>query len=387
MNKENNLAAQEYIQERPCLKPKNPCFSSGPTRKHPGWTIEALDKTSLGRSHRSSYGVERIRTLVALTREVLEIPSDYHVAIMPGSCTHAMETALWSLLGPLPVDFLSFDVFGRLWVHDGISELQLKDTHLFEAAPGTLPDLSQINPSHDVVFTWNSTTTGACIPNANWISAKREGLTICDATSAVFAMGFPWEKMDATAFSWQKGLGGEAAHGMLVLSPQAVRRLESYVPPWPLPRLFRLTRDGKFIQDIFEGMTINTPSFLCIEDCIEALNWCKNKGGLPALIKRSQANLKVVEEWVAQTPWVEFLTKDSAIRSSSAICLVFPENYESWDIPKKIAACLEKEGVAYDILGHIHGAPCIRIWGGPMVEASDIKALLPWITWAYENCI
>jgi phosphoserine aminotransferase len=387
MYKENDLAAQEHRRERPTLKPQNPCFSSGPTRKRPGWAMEGLKLASLGRSHRSEFGIERIRSLVSLTRDVLKIPQNYHVAIMPGSCTHAMEAALWSLLGPLSVDFLSFDVFGKLWVHDGISELKLKNVNVLEGTPGTLPDLSQVNPSHDVVFTWNSTTTGACIPDTDWISSTRKGLTICDATSALFAMDFPWEKMDAVAFSWQKGLGGEAAHGMLVLSPRAVERLESYVPSWPLPRLFRLTRDGKFIQDIFEGMTINTPSFLCIEDCIEALEWCKNVGGLSALIKRSQANLKVVEDWVVQTPWVEFLTKDPAIRSSTALCLKFPEDPDNWDIPKKIAASLEKEGVAHDILGHIYSVPCLRIWGGPMVEASDIKLLLPWITWAYENCV
>lgn len=369
----------------PSLRPQSPYFSSGPTQKRPGWSLSTLDITSLGRSHRSSYGMKRIRHLLALTREVLEIPEDYRVALMPGSCTHAMETALWSLLGPLPVDFLSFDVFGKLWVRDGVSELKLKNTRVFESPPGFLPDLSVVNPSHDVVFNWNSTTTGVCVPHADWISHDRKGLTICDATSALFAMPFPWKKMDAVAFSWQKGLGGEGGHGMLVLSPRAVTRLESYTPAWPLPRLFRLTEEGKFIKDIFEGMTINTPSLLCIEDCIDALTWCKNKGGLSTLIGRSQANLKAVEEWVRDVPEIEFLARDSKTRSSTSICLYFPEDPENWELPKAIAHLLEKEGVAYDILGHTRAAPCLRLWGGPMVEVASIQAVLPWISWAYTT--
>lgn len=370
---------------RPLVKPENPSFSSGPTRKRPEWSIEALNMASLGRSHRSSYGIERIRRLIALTREILEIPQDYYVGIMPGSCTHAMESALWSLLGPKPVDFLSFDVFGKLWVHDGLFELKLKDIRVFEALPGDLPNLSDVDPSHDLVLTWNSTTTGVCIPNGDWIADDRTGLVICDAASALFAMSFPWSKMDAVAFSWQKGLGGEAAHGMLVLSPRAAERLNSYTPPWPMPRLFRLTQEGKFIRDIFDGMTINTPSLLCVEDCIDALLWCKSIGGLPALISRSKANLQAVEEWVNITPWIDFLARDPVLRSSTALCLYFDEDPLSWDLPKAVTDLLEKEGVAYDILGHVRSAPSLRLWGGPTVEASSLKALFPWIEWAYKT--
>jgi len=370
---------------RPLEKPKNPYFSSGPTRKRPGWSCEFLNTASLGRSHRSSYGVDRIRHLVALTRDVLEIPETYHVAIMPGSCTAAMEAALWSLLGPKPIDFVTFDVFGDLWVHDGLRELKLQDTRVFESLPGVLPDLTGINPSHDLVLTWNGTTTGVCMPNADWISPDRKGLVICDATSALFAMPFPWEKMDAVAFSWQKALGGEAGHGMLVLSPRAVERLNSYKPPWPMPRLFRIAQEGKFSKEIFEGMTINTPSLLCIEDCIDALTWCVSLGGLPALIARSEANLKAVETWVLETPWIEFLARDPRIRSSTSICLRFSEAPDDWELPKAIAALLEEEGVAFDILGHIRSVPSLRLWGGPMVETSDIQALLSWITWAHEK--
>ncbi len=370
---------------RPLLKPTNPKFSSGPTRKRPGWSVDALDTTSLGRSHRSSYGIERIRHMAALTREVLEIPPRYQILLMPGSCTAAMEAALWSLLGHLPVDFITFDVFGDLWVHDGIRELKLQDHHVFEAIPGSLPDLSDINPSHDLVFTWNGTTTGVCMPHGNWISSDRKGLVICDATSALFAMPFPWEKMDAVAFSWQKALGGEAGHGMLVLSPQAIERLNSYRPPWPVPRVFRLAQEGKFSKQIGEGMSLNTPSLLCIEDCIDALTWCLRWGGLPSLIARSQANLKAVEDWVLETPWIEFLAHDPQIRSSTSICLRFKEAPEDWELPQAIASLLEEEEVAFDILGHIRSVPSLRLWGGPMVETTDIQALLPWITWAYKE--
>jgi phosphoserine aminotransferase len=370
---------------RPTVKPMNLCFSSGPTKKRPGWSITNLNTASLGRSHRSSYGVERVRHLVALTRDVLAIPDSYHVAIMPGSCTAAMEAALWSLLGPLPLDFVTFDVFGDLWVHDGLRELKLQEARVFESLPGVLPDLSEISPAHDLILTWNGTTTGVCMPNGDWISPDRKGLVICDATSALFAMPFPWEKMDAVAFSWQKALGGEAGHGMLVLSPRAIERLNSYKPPWPMPRLFRLAHEGKFSKEIFEGMTINTPSLLCIEDCIDALTWCERMGGLSALIARSQANLKAVETWVLETPWIEFLARDPRIRSSTSICLRFAEAPDDWELPKAIAALLEEEGVAFDILGHIRSVPSLRLWGGPMVETSDIQALLPWITWAHEK--
>lgn len=371
---------------RPSEKPRNPCFSSGPTRKRPGWSVEALNLTSLSRSHRSAYGIERIQHLVALTRDVLEIPQEYQVALMPGSCTGAMEAALWSLLGPLPVDFISLDVFGKLWVYDGMHELKLSESRHFEAEPGFLPDFSMINSAHDVVFTWNGTTTGVCIPDGSWISSERKGLVICDATSALFGMDFPWEKMDAIAFSWQKALGGEAAHGMLVLSPRAIERLNTYKPSWPIPRLFRLAQEGEFSKEIFEGYTLNTPSLLCIEDCIDALSWCKKVGGISVLIARSQANLKAVERWVSKSPWIEFLARDPEIRSSTSICLYFPGDPYDWQRPKAIATLLEKENIAYDILGHIRSVPSLRLWGGPMMEATEIELLLPWIEWAYEQC-
>lgn len=368
---------------QPLLRPQRPNFSSGPTSKRPNWSVNELDLVTVGRSHRSSLCLDRINHLVNLTKDVLEIPETYHVGILPGSCTGAMEAAMWSLLGPRPVDFVSFDVFGDLWVQDGLKELKLENAHVLTAPPGRLPDLSKVNPSHDVVFTYNGSTTGVCAPQGDWISDEREGLVICDAISALFTVSFPWEKMDVVGFAWQKGLGGEAAHGMLVLSPRAVERLESYRPPWPIPRVFRLAEEGKFSKRIFEGMTINTPSMFIIEDFIDALTWAKNLGGLPVLISRSKANLKAVEEWVETTPWIEFLVQDPAIRSSSTICLRFPEDPENWLYPKAIASLLEDNGIAYGILGHTSSVPSLRIWGGPTVETSDIKALLPWITWAY----
>lgn len=370
---------------RPQLKPEDPRFSSGPSKKRPQWTTQVLDLTSLGRSHRSAYALDRIRHMTTLIRNLLEIPENYHVAILPGSCSGAMETALWSLLGPRPVDVITFDVFGNLWAYDILNELKLENIHVFEAPIGFLPDLSKVNPSHDIALTWNGTTSGVVIPHADWIPASQEGLVICDAISALCSMHFPWEKMDAVAFSWQKGLGGEAAHGMLALSPKAVERLETHTPPWPIPRIFRLRRNGTFAQDIFEGYTINTPSLLCIEDCIDALSWGLSLGGLPALIARSQENLRTVEEWVEDTPWIEFLAQDPRTRSSSSICLRFPEAPDDWELPKAIANLLEKEGVAFDVLGHTSSLPNIRLWGGPTVESSDIKAVLPWITWAHKE--
>jgi len=370
---------------KPSLKPINPCFSSGPTRKRPGWSLENLTSSLVGRSHRSEQGVKKIHEMVTLIRDVLEIPDGYYVALMAGSCTVAMEAAMWSLLGPLPVDFITYDIFGDLWAYDGTGELKLQNSRVLKAEPGFLPDLSQVNFSHDVVLTWNGTTAGVCVPDGNWIPSQRKGLVICDATSALFAMDFPWEKMDAVAFSWQKGLGGEAAHGMLVLSPQAVERLESYTPSWPIPRVFKLSQEGSFSKRVFEGMTINTPSLLCVEDSLDALDWCKKTGGLQTLIQRSQANLKAVEEWVAATPWIDFVARDPKVRSSSSICLYFPEDPENWDLPKSVARALDQEGVAFDILGHIRSVPSLRLWGGPMVETSDLKALLPWILWAYEK--
>ncbi len=370
---------------RPAVRPKNPKFSSGPTRKHPEWFLDNLELQSLGRSHRSPYGIERIKNLNALTREVLEIPTSYHVALLPGSCTGAMEAALWSLLGPLPVDVVAFDVFGHLWAHDVVKELQLSDHRVLNSEAGYLPDLSKVNFNHDVVLTWNGTTTGVCIPDGSWIDSNREGLVICDATSALFALDFPWTKMDAVAFSWQKVLGGEGAHGMLVLSPRAVDRLNSHIPSWPIPRLFRLAQNGRFSAELFDGLTLNTPSLLCIEDAIDSLIWCLREGGLSSLKTRTQQNFKAIHDWVAETPWIDFLAHDPQTRSTTSICLYFSEAPESWDLPKEIAELLEREGVALDILGHMRSVPNLRIWGGPMVETSDIEALLPWITWAYKK--
>lgn len=370
---------------RPTIRPKNPKFSSGPTRKHPKWLLNNLELQSLGRSHRSSYGVERIRHLTTLVRDVLEIPPSYHIGIIPGSCTGAMEAALWSLLGPLPIDIIAFDIFGHLWSHDVIRELKLSEHHVYEAEAGYLPDLSKIHFKHDTVVTWNGTTTGVCIPNGQWIDPDRQGLVICDATSALFAVDFPWTKTDAVAFSWQKVLGGEGAHGMLVLSPRTIERLNTYIPPWPIPRLFRLAQNGKFSAELFNGMTLNTPSMLCIEDAIDSLLWCLKEGGLKSLINQTRANFNIVNNWVAETPWIDFLAHDPKTRSTTSICLYFPESRESWDLPKEIAKLLEREGVALDILGHTRSVPNLRIWGGPTVESSDIEALLPWITWAYKK--
>ncbi len=370
---------------RPSVKPKDPRFSSGPTKKHPGWSLHSISTHSIGRSHRSAHGLGRIRHMVALTREILQIPHDYHVALISGSCTGAMEAAMWSLLGPLPVDVVTYEFFGNLWVHDIIRELKLPDTHVLDAGPGSLPDLSSLHFNHDLVFVWNGSSTGVIVPNGDWISPHRNGLVLCDATSAVFAVDIPWNKLDAVAFSWQKALGGEGGHGILVLSPKAVERLNTHIPKWPIPRLFRLAQEGKFSSQVFEGMTLNTPSLLCIEDCIDSLLWCASIGGLPALISRSKSNLKVIEDWVSETPWIDFLAHDPQTRSPTSICLYFPEAPNDWELPKAIASLLEEEGVAHDILGHTLSDPTLRIWGGPLVETSNIEALLPWITWAYKK--
>lgn len=370
---------------KPVIKPKNPRFSSGPTTKYPGWKLSDLEMKSLGRSHRSPFGLERINHMIDLTREVLAIPDSHLIAMVPGSCTGAIESAMWNLLGERPVEFLRFDVFGQHWVRDGLKELNLNNVRVLDANVGELPDLNRVDFTSDVVLTWNGTTTGVCIPDGEWIPHEREGLVICDAVSALFAINFPWEKVDAVAFSWQKGLGGEAAHGMLVLSPRAVSRINTYNPPWPIPKLFRLKWDGLFSKRIFEGMTINTPSLLCIEECIASLNWSKKLGGLPALIARSQANLAIMEDWVAQTPWVEFVAKQKRARSSTSICLQIGDDITDWKLPKEIATLLDAEGAAHDILGHKDSAPCLRIWGGPTVEKDDIQALFPWLEWAYRN--
>jgi phosphoserine aminotransferase len=376
----------------PSVRPAVPHFSSGPCAKRPGWSVQNLADAALGRSHRSKIGKAKLKQCIDLTREVLEVPSDYRIGIVPASDTGAVEMALWSLLGARPVTMLAWESFGEGWVTDVVKQLKLKDAVVLRAAYGDLPDLSQVDPASDVVFTWNGTTSGVRVPNADWIASDREGLTICDATSAAFAQRLAWDKLDVATFSWQKVLGGEAAHGMLILSPRAVERLESYNPPWPLPKIFRLTKAGKLNEGIFEGETINTPSMLCVEDYLDALAWAKSIGGLSALIARADANLEIIARWVARTPWVDFLARDPATRSNTSVCLkvvdpavtALPPEAQA-TFAKALTGAIEKEGVAYDI-GHYRDAPPgIRIWCGATVEAADVEALMPWLDWAYAH--
>ncbi|RTL95744.1 phosphoserine transaminase [Ancylobacter aquaticus] len=377
---------------QPAVKPANPNFSSGPCAKRPGWTLEALSDAPLGRSHRAKVGKAKLKLAIDLTREVLDIPADYRIGIVPASDTGAVEMALWSLLGARPVDLLAWESFGEGWVTDVVKQLKLKDARILKAGYGELPDLAQIDFDRDVVFTWNGTTSGVRVPNADFIPADRQGLTICDATSAVFAQDLDWAKLDVVTYSWQKVLGGEAAHGMLILSPRAVERLESYVPAWPLPKIFRLTKGGKLIEGTFEGETINTPSMLCVEDYLDALNWAKAVGGLKGLQARSDANFKVLADYVAKTPWIDFLATVPETRSNTSVCLVVADPEVKALAPdaqaafaKALAASLEKAGVAYDI-GAYRDAPAgLRIWAGATVEASDLDALLPWLDWAFAS--
>jgi phosphoserine aminotransferase len=376
----------------PGVRPAVPHFSSGPCAKRPGWSLQALTDALLGRSHRSKIGKAKLKRAIDLTREVLEVPADYRIGIVPASDTGAVEMALWSLLGERPVTMLSWESFGEGWVGDVLKELKLKDVNVHNAPYGELPDLSRIDSNSDIVFTWNGTTSGARVPNAEWIPADRQGVTICDATSAAFAQPLDWPKLDVVTFSWQKVLGGEAAHGMLILSPRAVARLESYKPAWPLPKIFRLTKGGKLIEGIFSGETINTPSMLCVEDYLDTLAWGKSIGGLPALIARADANVKAVADWVARTPWIDFLTKDPAIRSNTSVCLKVVDPAVS-NLPadaqaafvKSLGAALEKEGVAYDIDAYRDAPPGLRIWCGSTVERSDLEALTLWLDWAYDK--
>jgi phosphoserine aminotransferase len=377
---------------KPATRPTTPNFSSGPCAKRPGWAPQNLKDAPLGRSHRAKVGKAKLKLAIELTREVLEVPANYKIGIVPASDTGAVEMALWSLLGPRPVTTIAWESFGDGWVSDVVKELKLKDVTKLKAGYGELPDLSKVDPNSDVVFTWNGTTSGVRVPNADWITADREGLTICDATSAAFAQPLDWPKLDVVTFSWQKALGGEAAHGMLILSPRAVARLESYNPPWPLPKIFRLTKGGKLNEGIFEGETINTPSMLCVEDYLDALTWAKATGGLKALIARADANTKVLADWQATTPWVGFLAKDPAIRSNTSVCMtvVDPDitslSAEAQaDFAKKLVAAVEKEGAGYDI-GAYRDAPAgLRIWCGATVEASDVAALTQWLDWAFAT--
>ena len=376
----------------PGVRPAIPHFSSGPCAKRPGWSLQALTDAALGRSHRAKLGTGKLKRAIDLTREVLQVPADYRIGIVPASDTGAVEMAMWSLLGARPVTMLAWESFGEGWVSDVLKELELAHTTVLKSAYGALPDLAKVDWSNDVVFTWNGTTSGVRVPDGDWIAADREGLSICDATSAAFAQRLDWEKLDVATFSWQKALGGEAAHGMLVLSPRAVARLESHKPAWPLPKIFRLTKGGKLNEAIFEGETINTPSMLCVEDYLDALQWGKSIGGLDALIARADANTKVIADWVAVTPWVDFLAKVPATRSNTSVCLsivdpavtALPVDTQS-AFAKSLAAAVEKEGAGYDLAHYRDAPPGLRIWCGATVDARDVETLTQWLDWAFAK--
>ena len=377
---------------KPSRRPANPCFSSGPCAKRPGWSPAVLSAALLGRSHRSGPGKARLVEVLERSRAILQMPPDWRLGIVAGSDTGAVEMALWSLLGARGVDLLRWENFGEGWVADVTRQLKLPDVRVLQADYGHLPDLSAVDPDRDLVFVWNGTTSGVRVPNGDWIAADRRGLAICDATSAAFAMRLPWNKLDVVTWSWQKALGGEAAHGMLALSPRAVERLESYTPPWPLPKLFRLTSNGKLIEGIFRGETINTPSMLCVEDALDSLKWAQSVGGLDGLVARAEGNLAVVAEWVERTPWLEFLARDPATRSCTSPQL---EIIDSWFLRlspddrfktvRSMTARLEAEGAGYDLASHRASPPGLRIWTGATVERSDLEALMPWLDWAWEQ--
>jgi phosphoserine aminotransferase len=376
----------------PSVRPLVPHFSSGPCAKRPGWSLQALTDAVLARSHRSKIGKAKLKRAIDLTREILQVPADYRIGIVPASDTGAVEMALWSLLGPRPVTVLAWESFGEGWVTDITKQLKLKDVTVLKAGYGELPDLSKVDSSNDIVFTWNGTTSGVRIPDAGWIAADRQGLSICDATSAAFAQPLDFAKLDVITLSWQKVLGGEAAHGMLMLSPRAAERLKTYTPPWPLPKIFRLTNGGKLIEGVFEGETINTPSMLCVEDYLDTLDWAKSIGGLAALIARADANTKAIADWVAATPWVDFLAKQPAIRSNTSVCLRVVDPAVTALTPdaqsafiKGLVAALEKENVAYDIDAYRDAPPGLRIWCGATVERNDVEALTYWLDWAFAK--
>ncbi|MBL8587065.1 MAG: phosphoserine transaminase [Methylobacteriaceae bacterium] len=377
---------------RPAARPARAEFSSGPCAKRPGWSLDRLKDAPLGRSHRAKVGKGKLKRAIDQTRAVLQVPADYRIGIVPASDTGAVEMAMWSLLGARGVDLLAWESFGEGWVTDAVKQLKLKDARVLKCGYGDLPDLAQVNFDHDVVFTWNGTTSGVRVPDGDWIAADRKGLTICDATSAAFAQRLDWGKLDVVTFSWQKALGGEAAHGVLILSPRAVARLESYTPAWPMPKLFRMTKGGKLVEGIFEGETINTPSMLCVEDYLDALDWAASIGGLDALIARADANAKVIADWAAKTPWIDFLAKDAATRSNTSVCLkvvdpeivALPAEAQA-AFAKALASALEKEGVAYDIGAYRDAPPGLRIWCGATVDAADLAALTQWLDWAFAN--
>jgi phosphoserine aminotransferase len=375
---------------KPAVRPARPFFSSGPCAKRPGWTPEALKDALVGRSHRSKPGKAKLKDAIVRTKKLLGIPDNYRVGIVPASDTGAVEMAMWSMLGPLEVDVFAWESFGEDWVTDTVKQLKLK-AHVHKASYGELPEMKTAK-NRDVVFLWNGTTSGVKVPNADWIPADRDGITICDATSAAFAMDLPWDKLDVTTFSWQKVLGGEAAHGILVLSPNAVARLESYTPHWPLPKIFRMTKGGKIVEGIFEGETINTPSMVAVEDYLDALTWAESVGGLKGLIQRSNDNLAVLEKWAAKAGWAGFLAEDKAIRSNTSVCIKVTDPWfaalsddAKAEAAKKIASVLEKEGVALDIAGYRAAPPGLRIWCGATVDASDLEALTPWLDWAWAQ--
>jgi len=377
---------------KPGVRPAVPHFSSGPCAKRPGWSLQTLTDAALGRSHRAKVGKGKLKRTIDLTREILQIPADYRVGIVPASDTGAVEMALWSLLGARPVTMLAWESFGEGWVGDVQKELKLKDVAVLKAPYGELPDLTKVDWNSDVVFTWNGTTSGVRVPNGDWIKADRKGLAICDATSAAFAQRLDWPKLDVATFSWQKALGGEAAHGMLVLSPRAVARLESHKPAWPLPKIFRMTKGGKLNEGIFEGETINTPSMLCVEDYLDALSWAKSIGGLDALIARADANTRAVAEWVKRTPWVDFLAREPATLSNTSVCLKIVDaavtklaTDAQSAFAKNLAALVEKEGVAYDFAHYRDAPPGLRIWCGATIESGDVEALTEWLDWAFAR--
>ncbi len=377
---------------RPAVRPARPFFSSGPCAKRPGWTVDGLKDAFLGRSHRSKPGKGKLKEAIDRTHALLGVPENYRIGIVAGSDTGAVEMSLWSLLGPRPVDVLAWESFGEDWVTDIVKQLKLQEARTIKAPYGELPDLSSTDSAHDIVFLWNGTTSGVKVPDADWISDDREGLAICDATSAVFAMELPWQKLDVVTFSWQKVMGGEAAHGMLVLSPRAVQRLESHEPSWPLPKTFRLTKGGKLVEGIFKGETINTPSMLCVEDYLDALHWAEGLGGREALFARADANLAALEAWVSKTDWVDFLATDPKTRSNTSVCLKIIDPWfaglsdeDQAAAAKKLASVLEEEGVGLDIAGYRAAPPGLRIWCGATVETSDVEALTPWLDWAFAQ--
>ena len=377
---------------KPASRPTVPHFSSGPCAKRPGWTPQNLNDAALGRSHRAKVGKAKLKLAIELTREVLEVPANYKIGIVPASDTGAVEMALWSLLGARPVTTIAWESFGEGWVSDIVKELKLKDVTRLHAPYGEIPDLGKADPASDIVFTWNGTTSGVRVPDGRWIAANRAGLAICDATSAAFAQRLDWPKLDVVTFSWQKVLGGEAAHGMLVLSPRAVERLETYKPAWPLPKIFRMTKGGKLNEGIFDGETINTPSMLCVEDYLDALNWAKSVGGLKALIARADANARVLADWKAKTPWIDFLAKDPATRSNTSVCLKFVDPAitaltadAQAEFSKKLVALVEKENAGFDF-AHYRDAPAgLRIWCGATLDAKDVALLTQWIDWAFAE--